>query len=219
MTVPTWAGSTVSSPCASAAIMTVDDAIPSAPQLEIRDAHTRILDAAAHLFRQGGFAGTSMDAIAALARMSKRTLYAVFPDKRAILEAVLHQFIARRFNLVERMIREPASDETMLVRIVFGLNAMATDADSLIMYRLLLAEAESLPALALTANREGLAQAVTMMRDPLRKCGVADPDATGRLLYDLAVLAPMHRRLVGDDNLHMDADALVHMVLGGVKHM
>ncbi|SCW61027.1 transcriptional regulator, TetR family [Sphingobium faniae] len=196
-----------------------DDAMTSATQLEVRDARTRILDAAAHLFRSAGFSGTSMDAIAALARMSKRTLYAIFPDKRAILETVLHQFIARRFALIGRVNREPASDEAMLTRIVRGLNAMATDKDALIMYRLLVAEAESLPALALTANRDGLAQAVDMLREPLRKCGIADPDPAARLLYDLAVLAPMHRRLVGTDNLHMDIDALVHMVLRGMKGM
>ena len=189
----------------------------AAPRIEVRDPRLRILDAAAHLFRRDGFARTSMDAIAALARMSKRTLYGSFPDKRAILEAVLHQFIARRFATIERVSHGSASDEALLCRIARGLNAAATDEDALVMYRLLVAEAESLPALAFAANRDGLAQALDTLREPLRRCGVGDPDAAGRLLYDLVVLAPMHRRLVGTDNLHMDVDAIVRMVVRGMK--
>lgn len=47
-----------------------------------------ILSAAADLFLAQGFA-TSMDAVAAHARVSKRTLYARFPSKQALYEAVL----------------------------------------------------------------------------------------------------------------------------------
>lgn len=199
-----------------------DDAIAqpvASPQLDVLDARSRILDAAAHLFRREGFSGTSMDAIAALARMSKRTLYASFADKRSVLEAVLEQFIARRFAMIERISRDAASDEAILTRMVGALNAMATDEDALAMYRLLVAEAANLPALALAANRNGLTQAQAMLRQPLLHCGVRDPDRAACFLYDLAVLAPMHRRLVGMDNLHMDVAAIVRMVLQGMKGM
>lgn len=181
-----------------------------------QDARTRILDAAAHLFRRDGFSRTSMDAIAGLARMSKRTLYASFPEKRAILEVVLDQFMARRFAAIANVSGMSGSNETMVLRIVQGLNEAATDEDALTMYRLLVAEAESLPALALSANDKGLAQAVDMLREPLRKSGVADPDTAARLLYDLVVLAPMHRRLVGTDNLHVEVGVIVDIVLRGV---
>lgn len=117
------------------------------------------------------------------------------------------------------MIGERESDVGVLVRTVRALNAMATDADGLIMHRLLLAEAKSFPALALTANREGLAKVIAIMREPLRNCGVADPDAAARLLYDLAVLAPMQRRLMGTENLHMDVEALVGIVVAGMKNI
>ncbi|WP_157801292.1 TetR/AcrR family transcriptional regulator [Sphingobium sp. LB126] len=203
--------------------MTADDHAMDRPveplQLEVSDARSRILDAAAHLFRREGFSGTSMDAIAALARMSKRTLYASFPDKRAVLEAVLQQFIARRFFLIERVSRDAVSDEALLTRMVGALHAMATDEDALAMYRLLVAQATNLPALASDANRNGLMQVQAMLRQPLRNCGVRDPDMAARLLYDLAVLAPMHRLLVGMEDMPMDTVAIVHMVLQGMKGM
>lgn len=47
-----------------------------------------ILDAAATLFRSEGYAA-SMDRVAAVARVSKRTLYAYFPSKMHLYEATL----------------------------------------------------------------------------------------------------------------------------------
>jgi TetR/AcrR family transcriptional repressor of mexJK operon len=183
----------------------------------ITPAQARILEAAATLFRRDGFAGTSMDAIAALARMSKRTLYAAFPDKRAILESVLDRFIAARYAAIARMIRDDKTDHAMLLHVAQGLHDAATDDESMTMYRLLVSEAGSLPQLAFTANRDGLAQAVAMLRGPLHGCGVADPDRAALLLYDLVVRAPMHRRLVDIDSLHMDVPTLVDIVLRGVE--
>lgn len=195
-----------------------DDGMPSVQHVRQRgmDARSRILDAAAHLFRRDGFSKTSMDGIAALAKMSKRTLYAGFPDKRAILEVVLDQFVARRFAAIARVSQESESDDAMVLRIAQGLNKAATDEEALTMYRLLIAEAESLPALALAVNEKGLGQAVEMLREPLRNCGVSEPEQAARLLYDLVVLAPMHRRLVGTDNLHIDVGDLVQIVLRGM---
>lgn len=203
---------------------TKEDAIAPSAAPQKRDSSTsdacsRILEAAAHLFRRDGFSGTSMDAIAALARMSKRTLYANFPDKRAVLQAVLEQFIAGRFAIIERIGRTAGNNEAILTSMVGSLNAMATDEDALTMYRLLLAEAANLSTLVLAAHRNSLAQAEALLRQPLLNCGVRDPDMAARVLYDLAVLAPMHRRLVGSGNLHMDAAAMTRMVLQGMKGM
>lgn len=181
------------------------------------DARMRILDAAARLLRVHGFAGTSMDAIAASARMSKRTLYACFPEKRAILEAVLEQFIGERYAAIGQLSRSLSGDEAILLAMAQGLKDAATDEEALVMYRLLIAEAESLPELALLASRRGLEQAIDLMREPFHNLGVDDPAGATRLLYDLAVLAPMHRCLVGADDLHMDVGRIVRIVLAAMR--
>jgi AcrR family transcriptional regulator len=54
-----------------------------------------VLGAAMTLFMRDGFAAT-MDAIAAAARMSKRTLYARYPDKLVLFEAVLTWLASER---------------------------------------------------------------------------------------------------------------------------
>ena len=54
-----------------------------------------ILAVAMSIFMQHGFA-TTMDSIAAAARMSKRTLYARYPDKLSLFEAVLTRLNSER---------------------------------------------------------------------------------------------------------------------------
>ena len=53
------------------------------------DPEARILAAAGKIFLRDGFAGASVDAVAALARMSKLTIYSLFPNKAALFEAAV----------------------------------------------------------------------------------------------------------------------------------
>jgi len=53
-----------------------------------------ILDAAHAAFRHPGYAGSTMEGIAAAAAVSPKTVYAVFGNKRRLLSAVLDRAIA-----------------------------------------------------------------------------------------------------------------------------
>jgi AcrR family transcriptional regulator len=55
----------------------------------------KILDAGEHAFRQFGFRGTTMEAIAETAAMSKVTLYGYFRDKEAVFLAVAERLAQR----------------------------------------------------------------------------------------------------------------------------
>ncbi|WP_413625344.1 MULTISPECIES: TetR/AcrR family transcriptional regulator [Luteibacter] len=55
-----------------------------------------ILDAAKALFTQGGFAGTSMDAVAASAGVSKLTVYSHFGDKDNLFREVIRAHVQER---------------------------------------------------------------------------------------------------------------------------
>jgi AcrR family transcriptional regulator len=55
------------------------------------DTTQRILDGAASVFAKGGFAGTSMEEIAAAAGVSKLLLYRDFAGKRELYQAVLER--------------------------------------------------------------------------------------------------------------------------------
>ena len=58
-----------------------------------------ILQAAIAEFRQHGFAGTSMDRVAAVAEVSKRTVYNHFPSKDELFAAILWQLWERSQSL------------------------------------------------------------------------------------------------------------------------
>ncbi|HWP57001.1 MAG TPA: TetR/AcrR family transcriptional regulator [Candidatus Acidoferrales bacterium] len=64
---------------------------------EQRAAARRIVAAARHHFFTHGFRGVTMDDLAAALGMSKKTLYACFPGKTALLEAVIRD----KFRTVE----------------------------------------------------------------------------------------------------------------------
>lgn len=180
------------------------------------DARSRILKAAEMLFRERGFAGTSMDAIAALARISKRTLYAEFADKRAILEGVLDRFIAGRIQIVASLSRRSDDDRETLIAIARGLLDATVAEDTSAMLRLLVGEINHLPALAKRVNQYGLTQSLELMRGPLERLGVADPVMAGRLIYDLAALAPGHRALLGASEVDVPVEQIVDIILSGV---
>ncbi len=55
----------------------------------IDDKRNQILDAAVAEFQENGFAGTSMDRVAARANVSKRTVYNHFDSKEALFRAIL----------------------------------------------------------------------------------------------------------------------------------
>src|SRR5262245_54365824 len=60
-------------------------------QQQAEQTRGRILDAAAELFVAGGFAATSVAAIAARAEVSAETVYQAFGSKPALLDAVVRR--------------------------------------------------------------------------------------------------------------------------------
>ena len=61
---------------------------------QARQTQQKILDAAYHLFVEGGYAGTPIAAVARRAGVSPETVYLSFGGKRGLLERVIHRSIA-----------------------------------------------------------------------------------------------------------------------------
>ena len=66
--------------------------------MQLRAEKTRhaILQAARKLFAAGGFAGTSVDSIAAEAQANKQRIYAYFGNKKQLFKAVLLEIFAEK---------------------------------------------------------------------------------------------------------------------------
>jgi len=91
------------------AVMKTEDRPPTRSELK----HAAIIDAAAHEFREAGFAATSMDRIADRAEVSKRTVYNHFANKDALFEAILEVLWdrARRATQLEYEAGTPLKDQ------------------------------------------------------------------------------------------------------------
>jgi TetR/AcrR family transcriptional regulator of autoinduction and epiphytic fitness len=60
------------------------------PEMEACERREKILSAACELLGQHGYGAASMDRIAQSSGMSKRTLYQLFPSRKALLHALIH---------------------------------------------------------------------------------------------------------------------------------
>lgn len=88
----------------------------------------RILTAAYDLLYKGGFARVSMDAIAANAGVTKRTLYYHFDSKDALVAAVLHHQHLHALARIQRWCSESAkSPEEFLAELFRELESWASE--------------------------------------------------------------------------------------------
>jgi len=70
----------------------------------------RIINAAAKVFSEAGFAGARMDEIAKSARVNKATIYYHIGDKKVLYAEVLHDIIG---NATERFMRDLRGNESL----------------------------------------------------------------------------------------------------------
>lgn len=103
--------------------------------------HAAIIDAAAHEFRESGFAATSMDRIAERAEVSKRTVYNHFASKDALFEAILEVLWSRASRATELEYDSEISLEEQLGTLARRKLEVLADPNYLGLARALVAEA------------------------------------------------------------------------------
>ncbi len=122
-----------------------------------------VIDAAEHSFLQHGYAQASMDAIAAEAGVSKRTVYNHFAGKRELFQAV----VARLYSGLNEAERGglPADDspEEVLPRFAREVLAHLRRPEILGLLRLIIAELPRFPELGLDFHTEGKGPAVALL--------------------------------------------------------
>jgi AcrR family transcriptional regulator len=171
----------------------------------------QVLDAALGLFLDRGYEGTSMDAIAAAAEVSKPVVYACFASKDELFRALL----AREEERILAEIQAPFAEErdlsdpeaTLIEGMTGFLRAVAASPD---VYRLIfLQEGGGNAAVAKRVQRGREAQSEAMSRIALRwleargAAGVGDPqrsESAARMLgWAIAGVAEGGARLLLSD--------------------
>jgi TetR/AcrR family transcriptional regulator, mexJK operon transcriptional repressor len=144
---------------------------PTREEAVRRDA--RLLEVATKLFMERGFDGTSIDAVAETAGVSKPTVYARYRDKRdlftAVLRARIQRWLAPLSAAAEAAKANPKSLETTLDDVSRHLLAHAWKPEVLMLRRILLAQAVQFPELAQLAHEEGWQRGVRAVASLLQQ--------------------------------------------------
>jgi TetR/AcrR family transcriptional regulator, mexJK operon transcriptional repressor len=176
---------------------------PTREEAVRRDA--RLLDVATKLFMERGFEGTSIDAVAEAAGVSKPTVYARYHDKRDLFAAVLRGrirlWLAPLSAAAEAQATEasPKSIKTTLHELSRHMLAYTLAPEAGALQRILSAQAVQFPELAKLANEEGWLRAVRGVSSLLRQSA-----ARGQIKVDDPELA---------------ADMFLNLVLGHCKRL
>ena len=163
----------------------------------------QILDGAARAFAEDGYEGASMSRIAAVAGVSKGTLYNYFAGKRELFAAFVQRECSHKIRLIFDDIDATAAPETMLPRICRRMLDMLTSPTGLLMYRMVVAEAGKFPELAVAFYEAG-------------RLAVDDPEFAAEQLFGL-----MQTRLLMRCRLRLTLDVtdaeLDRVVAAGVR--
>ena len=135
-----------------------------------------ILEAAKRLFMQKGYEGSSMDAIAAEAGVSKLTVYSHFTDKETLFACAVESKCEEQLPPLYFELKAEASIETALLAIGRGFNGLVNSEESLAMHRLMVAQGTQNPQLARLFYNAGPQRVIQAMQHLLEQA-----DARGLL--------------------------------------
>jgi TetR/AcrR family transcriptional regulator, mexJK operon transcriptional repressor len=123
----------------------------------------RILDVATELFLAEGYGSTSIEAVAARAGISKRTLYHRFDDKSALFAAVVHEIIAQIRPPAGVPLIEGATLHDVLRRLAGMILRAALSPKALALHRLVTAESARFPELVRAVHGDGSTREATTL--------------------------------------------------------
>lgn len=166
--------------------------------------HAAILDAARVLFLQKGYAGSSMDEVAAVARVSKQTVYKHFADKQQLFTSLVIADVAESEGsthpLVEAM-PDSQDVEHDLREFARAHLADVMQPQLLRMRRLLIGEADRFPDLARAWYESGPVRSSTIFATWFRALDrrgmlrVDDPQLAGQHFNWLVLSIPLNKAM------------------------
>jgi AcrR family transcriptional regulator len=190
-----------------------------------------ILAAARAVFTREGYAGASMDAVAAEAGASKRTVYQYFADKEQLFAATVLDTVDRGYEYFKPRILALAETDDIETAIREHARATITgltNPDLLKMRRLVIAEAERFPEIGREYYQRSWVRTLELFADTLRTLTrrglltVADPDRAAYIFTWLIASIPANKvAFLGDaaldtpDELTAQADEAARVFLAG----
>lgn len=181
----------------------------------------QILQGAMQVFLRSGFAGTSMDRVAAEAGVSKQTIYSHFRDKEGLFKALIEQATIDRFATFFGS-GEFAGSPTVLLRQLAEtyFTQVANEPNYVALLRIIISESERFPALAKLYNYCVVERGRQLLSDYLRsqtEFTIADPEAVAQIFFgSLVSFVIVQEMLYGKEFQSLTYDRLIDSLINSV---
>lgn len=158
-------------------------------QIERVERRTQILEAALPVFLEHGFGNTTMDQLAAAARVTKRTLYSYCGNKAGVFTEMQRRLAATVSGDI------PAHDTlaSLATRIVLRLHS----AEMIGLHRLVIAESLRFPELARILYENGDLRHITRLANLMQAEWGQEVSSSAEALFSLLLGEDYRRRLLG----------------------
>jgi AcrR family transcriptional regulator len=169
------------------------------------DAETRgiIYEAARHEFAEGGFAATSMEAVARRAGVSTRTLYRLVPNKATLFEGMVTDRLDRFVSSVNLHAADDAEIGEALYLALMACADLTLDAEVIALQRMMLQESGQFSDITRTFYKNATLRINAALADWLRaqqKRGsieLDDIDEAAGMLLGMIASAPRRALMFG----------------------
>ncbi|MGH8352349.1 MAG: TetR/AcrR family transcriptional regulator [Pseudomonas sp.] len=162
-----------------------------------------ILEAAKTLFLRNGYDGSSMDAIAAEAGVSKLTVYSHFTDKETLFSAAVQAKCEEQLPELLFELTEGAPIEAVLLNIGRGFHTLINSRESVELHRVMVTQATQNPKLSQLFFDAGPQRVLNEMErllsqaDQAGKLRVANPQSAADHFFSMIKGSANFRLLIG----------------------
>ncbi|MBU2957630.1 TetR/AcrR family transcriptional regulator [Paracoccus sp. 1_MG-2023] len=180
------------------------------------EATERIVEAATCLFLSKGYAATSMQDVARQFGGSKQTIYARFPDKKALAEAVVATFTERKLHVPRQLGPGRGPAHETLNTLALATLESALDREAIMLLRLVISENEQVPELADIVQRRLKLAGLEMITDVMRRL-VAEgqlegpPDTLAQQFCDLVMMQHVWDALIASSPAAVTPDVIARV--------
>ncbi|QLC74142.1 TetR/AcrR family transcriptional regulator [Pseudomonas sp. LPB0260] len=176
-----------------------------------------ILDAAKNLFLRHGYDGSSMDAIAAEAGVSKLTVYSHFTDKETLFSEAVKAKCQEQLPELLFELADDAPLESVLLNIARGFHALINSRESIELHRVMVSLGAQDPKLSRVFYEAGPQRVLQEMEHLLRqaqragKLRIDDPLEAADQFFCLVKGGANFRLLIGCGEAQQGAVAEQHV--------
>lgn len=177
----------------------------------------QILQGAMQVFLQSGYAGTSMDRVAAEAGVAKQTIYSHFQDKEGLFKALMEQITLDRFRSVFCLEDFDGNPAIRLRQLAETYLTKVADQNYLSITRIIIGESERFPELARLWTRTVIQRGRSLLSgyfDAHPELGIADSEAMAHIFFgSLVSFVLTQEMLYGKDMMPMERDRVVNSLI------